>query len=79
MPRSAEQKIKLLVLYDILQRETDEEHSLSTDALVEKLRRKLRICVERRSDQHADDIRLRLYGQIYRYLHGYDDGCGYDK
>ena len=38
MPRNAEQKIKLLVLYDILQRETDEEHPLSTDVLVEKLR-----------------------------------------
>lgn len=33
MPRNAEQKIKLLVLYDILQRETDEEHPLSTDVL----------------------------------------------
>lgn len=40
MPRNAEQKIKLLVLYDILQRETDEEHPLSTDVLVEKLRQR---------------------------------------
>ena len=38
MPRNAEQKIKLLVLYDILLRETDEEHALSTDEIVEKLR-----------------------------------------
>ena len=37
MPRNAEQKIKLLVLYDILLRETDEEHPLSTDEIVEKL------------------------------------------
>lgn len=38
MPINAEQKIKLLVLYDILLRETDEEHALSTDEIVEKLR-----------------------------------------
>lgn len=37
MPRSAEQKIKLLVLYDLLQKETDEEHALSTDEIIEKL------------------------------------------
>lgn len=38
MARNSEQKVKLLVLYDILQRETDEEHALSTDEVVEKLR-----------------------------------------
>ncbi len=38
MPRNADQKIKLLVLYDILLRETDEDHALSTDEIVEKLR-----------------------------------------
>ena len=40
MPKNAGQKIKLLMLYDILQRETDEEHPLSTEELVEKLREK---------------------------------------
>ena len=37
MSRSSEQKIRLLVLYDILQRETDEEHPLSTNDLIRKL------------------------------------------
>ena len=37
MPRANEQKIKLLVLYDILQRETDEEHPLSTNEIIERL------------------------------------------
>ena len=40
MARNSEQKIKLLVLYDILLRETDEEHALSTDEIVEKLHEK---------------------------------------
>lgn len=38
MPRNSEQKIKLLVLYDILLHETDEDHALSSDEIVEKLR-----------------------------------------
>ena len=37
MPRANEQKIKLLVLYDILQRETDEEHQLSTNEIIERI------------------------------------------
>ena len=37
MSRSAEQKIRLLVLYDILQKETDAEHQLSTNELIERL------------------------------------------
>lgn len=38
MARNSQQKAKLLVLYDILLRETDEERALSTDEIVEKLR-----------------------------------------
>lgn len=38
MARSSEQKIKLLILYDILLKETDEEHALSTEELVTRLR-----------------------------------------
>ena len=37
MSRSAEQKIRLLVLYDILHKETDAEHRLSTNELIERL------------------------------------------
>ena len=37
MPRNAEQKIRLLVLYDILRKETDEEHPFSTKELLDKL------------------------------------------
>lgn len=37
MPRNAEQKIRLLVLYDILHKETDTEHQLSTNELIGRL------------------------------------------
>ena len=37
MSRSAEQKIRLLVLYDILHKETDAGHQLSTNELIERL------------------------------------------
>ena len=37
MSRSAEQKIKLLILYDIFRCETDEKHQLSTNELIERL------------------------------------------
>ena len=37
MSRRAEQKIRMLVLYDILHKETDAEHQLSTNELIVKL------------------------------------------
>ena len=37
MSKSSEQKIRLLVLYDILKSESDEERPLSTNELIEKL------------------------------------------
>ena len=37
MPTSREQKIRLLVLYDLLCRYTDEEHVLSTSEIMEML------------------------------------------
>lgn len=37
MSRNAEQKIRLLVLYDILHKETDTEHQLSAKELIDKL------------------------------------------
>ena len=37
MPYNKEQKIKLLVLYDILCRKTDEEHALSTEDIIAEL------------------------------------------
>ena len=37
MAHDSEQKIKLLVLYDILCRLTDENHALNTDELIEEL------------------------------------------
>lgn len=48
MSRSAEQKVKLLVLYDILQKLTDEDHPLSTDELIALLSAK-GISVERKA------------------------------
>ena len=37
MAHDSEQKIKLLILYDILCRLTDEEHALNSDELIEEL------------------------------------------
>lgn len=38
MSRSSEQKIRMLVLYDILRKESDEDSPLSTNELIEKLK-----------------------------------------
>jgi predicted DNA-binding transcriptional regulator YafY len=40
MPRNAEQKIKLLVLYDILQKNTDADHALNTDEIIAELNKR---------------------------------------
>lgn len=40
MPRNTEQKIKLLVLYDILCKNTDEDHALNTDEIIAMLAEK---------------------------------------
>ena len=40
MPYTVEQKIKLLVLWDILCRNTDEAHALNTDEIIEMLTEK---------------------------------------
>ena len=37
MPYNKEQKIKLLVLYDLLCRKTDETHALSTEEIINEL------------------------------------------
>lgn len=47
MPRSNEHKIKLLVLYDLLCRYTDEEHALNTDEIIALLAEK-KIAVSRK-------------------------------
>ncbi len=47
MPRNTEQKVKLLVLYDILQRNTDEDHALNTDEIIALLAEK-KIAVSRK-------------------------------
>lgn len=38
MPRNAEQKIKLLILYEILKTDIDENSPMSTSCLIEKLK-----------------------------------------
>ena len=40
MPYTVEQKIKLLVLWDILCRNTDEPHALNNDEIIEMLAEK---------------------------------------
>lgn len=37
MPRNSEQKIKLLILYDILRKNTDENHPMTTKEIVAAL------------------------------------------
>ena len=44
MPNNREQKIRLLVLYDILYRMSDEENALTSDELVEELAKRGDIC-----------------------------------
>ncbi len=73
MPKSANQKLKLLYLLQILQRETNEEHRLNTQQLIERLSA-YDISCERKS--LYDDIDcLRRFGVdiIYRK----DDPSGY--
>lgn len=40
MPYTVEQKIKLLILWDILCQNTDETHALNTDEIIEMLAEK---------------------------------------
>ena len=40
MPRTSEQKVKLLILYDLLCRYTDENHALNTDEIISLLAEK---------------------------------------
>lgn len=40
MARTKEQKIKLLLLYDLLRKQTDENHALTTGQIIELLRAK---------------------------------------
>ncbi len=60
MPHATEQKIKLLVLYDLLCRYTDEEHALHTDEIIALLAEK-KIAVSNRILVH-DIALLNEYG-----------------
>ena len=65
MSRSAEQKVKLLVLYDLLEKKTDEDHPMTTNDIVEELA-KLGITATRQT----------LYGDIeVLNSFGYDIIC----
>ena len=55
MPTNREQKIRLLVLYDILCRYTDEEHTLSTHEIIDMLDQ---IGIEVSRNTLYDDINL---------------------
>ncbi len=60
MSHSAEQKIKLLVLWDILQKNTDEEHSMTTQDIMTALD-KCDISVSRKT-LYEDIALLNKYG-----------------
>lgn len=47
MSRTTEQKIKLLVLYDLLCQQTDENHALNTDEIIALLAKR-KIAVSRK-------------------------------
>ena len=72
MPYNKEQKIKLLVLYDLLCRKTDEEHALSTENIISELS-KLNIELSRKT--LPQDIQLlNEYGYevlSYKKKHNY--------
>lgn len=71
MPRSAHQKEKLLVLLDILSRESDEEHPLSVPELIQALERE-GISAERKSIyDDMDTLRARGYDIILERGRGY--------
>lgn len=70
MARSANQKLKLLYLLDILQKETDASHTLTTAEIIEKLERQ-GISVERKA-LYSDFQALDEYGfAIEKIGHGY--------
>ena len=60
MPKSSNQKLKLLYLLRILQKETDEEHYLNSQQLIERLE-KYDISAERKSI-YDDIARLTDFG-----------------
>ena len=68
MPRNSEQKIRLLVLYDILRKETDEEHSLSTKELLDKL--SARGILTTRQTVYDDIEMLNSFGYEIMAIHG---------
>ena len=60
MSRSSEQKIKLLILYDLLQKNTDEEHPMTTNEITEALKN-LGVVVTRKT-LYDDIATLNRYG-----------------
>jgi predicted DNA-binding transcriptional regulator YafY len=71
MPRSARQKEKLLILLDLLQRESDEEHPISVPALLEALAQE-GIAAERKSVyDDIDTLRARGYDIVLERGRGY--------
>lgn len=70
MARSANQKLKLLYLLDILREETDENHALTTAEIIEKLEHQ-GISVERKA-LYSDFQALEDYGVVIEKIgHGY--------
>ncbi len=62
MSHTTEQKIKLLVLYDLLCRHTDENHALNTDEIIALLAEK-KIAVSNRILVHDIEL-LNEYGYV---------------
>lgn len=63
MAKNTDSSIKLLVLYDILLKSTDEEHALSTNEIIEELIKR-GISVSRKVLPSDIDL-LNKYGYLY--------------
>lgn len=75
MAKNTDSSIKLLVLYDILLKSTDEEHALSTNEIIEELKKR-GISVSRKVLPSDIDL-LNKYG--YRYGNNSKHGRGRRK
>ena len=69
MPRNAEQKVKLLILYDILQKNTDDTHALNTDEIIALLEKR-GIAVSRIKTSTRHGCKLLFSGLISRRCKG---------
>ena len=72
MSKNTDSSIKLLVLYDILLKSTNEEHVLSTNEIIEELKKR-GISVSRKVLPSDIDLLRKLL--LYDNFNCWDEGC----